>query len=260
MEKFGNDTFKYNGKLYKVVKKEKGHRCSDTCPLCNELDGGCGEICSAMYNQLKNPEFTFEDVVLVEVAPGEASIKNDEIDWEKLYKEEHDRYEEMCKAEQMRLDQLASWYGSLPDGDEKQFEKLEEIFPELAEDKDEKIRKEIYENIRINNPKEFADKYIAWLEKHKEQKPVEQKATWSKEDEETLNSAISFVEHSAFTSIGKGRNYVISWLKSLKDRVAWRPTEEQMKALGDAIFDAEYDHRLTEMGALLSLDKDLKKL
>ena len=33
-----------------------------------------------------------------------------------------------------------------------------------------------------------------------------------------------------------------------------------MEALGDAIFDAEYDHRLTEMGALLSLDKDLKKL
>lgn len=45
------------------------------------------------------------------------------------------------------------------------------------------------------------------------------KQEWSKEDIEMLNSAILFVEHSAFTTIGKGKNNVISWLKNLRDRV-----------------------------------------
>ena len=42
---------------------------------------------------------------------------------------------------------------------------------------------------------------------------------WSEEDVAMLDSAIAFVEHSAFTKIGKGKNNVIAWLKSLKERM-----------------------------------------
>lgn len=48
---------------------------------------------------------------------------------------------------------------------------------------------------------------------------VEQNPAWSKEDVAMLDSAIAFVEHSPFTTIGKGKNNVIAWLKNLKDKV-----------------------------------------
>ena len=39
-----------------------------------------------------------------------------------------------------------------------------------------------------------------------------------------INDAISFISHSAFKTIGKGKKNTISWLKSLKDRV--QPKQE----------------------------------
>ena len=62
----------------------------------------------------------------------------------------------------------------------------------------------------------------AWLEKQKEQKSAE----WSEEDEEMLDSTIKFVEHSAFSTIGKGKNNVLDWLKDLPNRFAIQPKQE----------------------------------
>ena len=50
------------------------------------------------------------------------------------------------------------------------------------------------------------------------------KPTWSDEDKEMLDSAIAFIEHSPFTTLGKGKGNAIGWLKSLKDRV--QPKQE----------------------------------
>ena len=50
---------------------------------------------------------------------------------------------------------------------------LRELVPELKESEDERIRKELYEFIKVNSPTEDANRFIAWLEKQKEQKPVE---------------------------------------------------------------------------------------
>ena len=52
----------------------------------------------------------------------------------------------------------------------------------------------------------------------KELKKIEPKPAWSEEDEEMLKSAISFVKHSGFSTIGKGKSNVIAWLKSFKER------------------------------------------
>ena len=93
----------------------------------------------------------------------------------------------------------------------------EEMFPELYDNEDEKIRDEIIIYIGAKNDISLNthNRWLSWLEKKGEQKSTE----WSKEDIEMLNSAISFVEHSAFTTIGKGKKNVIAWLKSLKNRI-----------------------------------------
>lgn len=44
-----------------------------------------------------------------------------------------------------------------------------------------------------------------------------------------LNAAISFVEKSTFTTIGKGKNNTVSWLKSLKSRVIPQSRQEWSK-------------------------------
>ena len=56
---------------------------------------------------------------------------------------------------------------------EELVEVLRQQFPELKESEDEKIRKELYEFIKVNSPTEDANRFIAWLEKQKEQKPAE---------------------------------------------------------------------------------------
>ena len=61
----------------------------------------------------------------------------------------------------------------------------------------------------LDNPQKYG------LEKQAEQKS----AACSEEDVAMLDSAIAFVEHSPFTTIGKGKNNVIAWLKNLKDKV-----------------------------------------
>ena len=47
------------------------------------------------------------------------------------------------------------------------------------------------------------------------------------EDIAMLDSAIAFVEHSAFTTIGKGKNNVIAWLKSIRDKAQPQPQPKQ---------------------------------
>lgn len=64
---------------------------------------------------------------------------------------------------------------------------------------------------------EYNQRRADWLKSLKDR--VQPKQEWRGEDIEMLNSAISFVEHSSFTTIGKGKNNVISWLKSLKERI-----------------------------------------
>lgn len=97
---------------------------------------------------------------------------------------------------------------------------LRNIFQELAESEDEKIRRELYENIRINNPREDADKYIAWLEK---QKTVE----WNEEDKEMLEMAIECCK----AVWGEKTKKAAIWLKSLKPQHHWKPTKQNIEDL-----------------------------
>lgn len=89
-----------------------------------------------------------------------------------------------------------------------------------------------------------------------------QKSTWSEEDEEHLNSIISDIKtdmgaYPRSQEVIHIYNDDISFLKSLKERYTWKPSDEQMKALDSAI--DEFDG-YQEFGSLVSLKKDLEKL
>ena len=79
---------------------------------------------------------------------------------------------------------------------------------------------------------------LAWLEKQGEQEPVEQKPTWSEEDEMERERVVGLLEGwlSTFkeTYYAKDCKRGIGWLKSLKDRVqpqdkqGWSEEDEEM--------------------------------
>lgn len=90
------------------------------------------------------------------------------------------------------------------------------IFPELCESEDERIRKNLIAIFKGKIPytsEEDAERYIAWLEKQGEQKPVE----WTEEDEDNLNCCTGAIKNSF--SDYKDVKELESWLKSLKQRI-----------------------------------------
>ena len=99
---------------------------------------------------------------------------------------------------------------------------LEEVFPELKESEDERIRKMIINHLtqeRGSLSNDEAAEAIAWLEKQGEQKPI-----WSKEDEIGFNDTFWAIQQAR--TIAKDENdmgnlwYAEDWLKSLKERLS----------------------------------------
>ena len=106
---------------------------------------------------------------------------------------------------------------------------IEQIFPELKESEDERVRKKIIEIIRMVSGPD-CDVYLsekgqaeclAWLEKQKEQKPAE----WSEEDQLNLNWVIAILNGEP-CDLDIQVESLIYWLKSLRPQ----PREEIYKA------------------------------
>ena len=95
---------------------------------------------------------------------------------------------------------------------------VEEVFPELKESEDERIKEKIIATIHLYYGEPLEDEakeMIAWLEKQAEQKPA-----WSEEDERMCTKTI-------FALAGfMGNEDKIDWLKSIKDRVLPQPKQE----------------------------------
>lgn len=120
----------------------------------------------------------------------------------------------------------------------EQKEKLENIFPELKESEDDRIRKGLitfFSRFPYNNMEDAginAKDVIAWLEKQGEQKPqrmisaeakeaMYDKPAWSEEDEDFIYDTLSNLTElkdrygDGYGNVGK----CIDWLKSLKERI-----------------------------------------
>jgi len=112
------------------------------------------------------------------------------------------------------------------------------IIVEKNESEDERIRKELIAVLEdLILPDDQRRRFLACLEKQKEQKPAE----WSEEDEKRLNHILSLIKIDkeqeqkfiAFCGLNdlQERDKDVSWLKSLRPQPHWKPSEEQMDAL-----------------------------
>lgn len=128
---------------------------------------------------------------------------------------------------------------------------IDEVFPELKESKDERIRKEIITHLsnELHNVKQLTPRtnefeaWIAYLEKQKEQKDVsastmapgcwqgeEKSAEWSEEDERMLSRCIKSVECSKRFANSEtykaAKDVEMNWLKELSERFNLQPKQE----------------------------------
>ncbi len=133
------------------------------------------------------------------------------------------------------------------------------FFPELRESEDEKIRKEIIKFIQdFCNPCDpDCDKWVAYLEKQRGHK-----FAWNKEDDkkiELLSFLLTLAEVGEHVTASERRE-LGNFLKSLRPRPSWKPSEEQMKALDKAIPVCAGVAGKDEISPLISLYEELKKL
>ena len=151
---------------------------------------------------------------------------------------------------------------------------IEDIFPELKESEDEKIRKWLigyFHQYKEDGMEEYAnglkvESIIAWLEKQKDTlkdtlKDIEQKPEWSEKDEEMIEKCLQTINHDRIIHVPKGGDSFhqdeINWLKSLKDRYTWKPSKAQIEAIEDAIEFLGCTEKVRE--DLKSLHEQLKK-
>ena len=135
---------------------------------------------------------------------------------------------------------------------------IEDVFPELAESEDERIRRAIW--LVLVATEEYQDAFYRthnitrkectdWLEKQKEQKPTE----WSEEEKGILFECISALQNSS--------NWLLAdKLKSLRPQPHWKPSEEQMEYLAKAIETLGYEGYCKTAMYLSEIRKELKKL
>ena len=148
---------------------------------------------------------------------------------------------------------------------------LESLFPELKENKDEKIRKALVDyfmsRLEISDKnREWAngityEEIVSYLEKQKEQKPAE----WSEEEEKDIQEASDYLRDYANNCVqgGNSKLYIQSLadrIESLRSQPHWKPTEEQMKALRELLnFNiGVFDYKLFQI--VNQLYSDLQKL
>lgn len=144
----------------------------------------------------------------------------------------------------------------------KQGDILEDVFPELKESEDEKIRKKLiayfvrYKEQAICGVKTFygipSDKILAWLEKQ-----GEQKSSWSEEDISKIDRLIMYFK-------GKDNKEFTEWFSLLKDRVlpqpTWKPSDAQIEALESATENCAYSEYQDCLRELIGQLKKLKAL
>ena len=97
-----------------------------------------------------------------------------------------------------------------------EIKRMEEIFPELAQSEDEKIKKYLISFIKlesgVNLPPDDAGKILAWLEKQG------QKSAWTEADDEKLENTINALKgagkHGSFDWLS-----TVTWLVTIKQRI-----------------------------------------
>lgn len=116
------------------------------------------------------------------------------------------------------------------DAEKKELQKNEQISTWSEED-DAKMKSILFHIEDVEN-KDVID----WVKSLKDRVQPHPKQEWSEEDEKTLNEMFSVAGRASLrknTLFGKSYDYIKwqKWLKSIKDRYAWKPSYEQLEAL-----------------------------
>ena len=110
----------------------------------------------------------------------------------------------------------------------------------------------------------FAKSDLGWIEVVNEEDD-EQKPAWSEEDKAHIDSLLKRLEgmckpDATFISTEFAISEDEDWLESLRHRLQWKPSDEQMKALEESIMFLGTSWVSTRQFALESLYQELKKL
>lgn len=106
---------------------------------------------------------------------------------------------------------------------------------------------------------------ISWLKTFKDRVQSQSKRGWSEEDEKRRENVMRLIEEANNMYIKEWGSSPFSadilWLKSLKDRHIWKPSDEQIYNMEAAIRAIKYGENVTAYGPILEeiLD-DLKKI
>lgn len=134
------------------------------------------------------------------------------MDYEKKYKEALERAKKWYYAP--NADKIPTYANKI----------ITEIFPELKEDEDERISKEIIKYLERTVPHHHRDEVLkskewtAWLEKQSKRK------TWSEEDEHRIKLLEALCEDKLCESVPNSTMYeemkiTIDWINSIKERI-----------------------------------------
>ena len=133
------------------------------------------------------------------------------------------------------------------DFEKKELKKIEDEIEIPFGAKDSELQEETYYIPKSFHAEIDDDKVVI--------KKGEKSAEWSEEDDYNLQCMIAKVTSDIQKGNVDRNNELIDWLKSLKDRITWKPSKEQMEALDDALNERGFDYNY-----LNSLYEQLKKL
>jgi len=143
----------------------------------------------------------------------------------------------------------------------KEIEAIHTLIPELAESEDERIRKELLEEIEFIIPHDDEtdseglilssyhariDRYKSYLEKQKEQKPAE----WSKDFDKEVENVHKRYPEVSFAKLTRIAYHFSKWANRRKD-IEW--SEEDKMYLSQAIETLEHENYLILADKLKSL-------
>ena len=131
----------------------------------------------------------------------------------------------------------------------KELKKIEQKSAEWSEEDDIMVR-DILGWLPAKSRPEYNQRRVEWLKSLKDRVQPQSKCEWSEEDENKIDTIIQIYHPS---------KKIMDWLKSLKQRCTWKPSDEQIIVLELASkYERVFTHK--QIDILIDLKEQLKKL
>jgi len=128
------------------------------------------------------------------------------------------------------------------DAEKKELKKIEQKSAEWSEEDEIKVKSIIAflkspSLCSMDGNKDIIDENIKYLKSLKDRIISQPKQEWSEEDENYRDALISLINEIKNQPLKRLEDWdgYLSWLKSLRPQKQWKPSDEQMEALADAL-------------------------